>query len=100
MIDSTLTLNNASAGGGISNSGALTVGNTIFSNNRANNSGGAITNIASATLTISGGFFSGNTAKNGGAIENNSATATLTGVSLSGDTASSSAAPSTTSLGT
>jgi hypothetical protein len=56
-------------GGGITNSGALTIKNSTFSSNSAGN-GGAIANAAGATLTVQNSTFSGNTTTGvgGGAI--------------------------------
>jgi hypothetical protein len=54
-------------GGGILNRGALTVSNSTFSGNRAEQ-GGAINNQPGGTLTVSNSTFSGNSADSGAGI--------------------------------
>ena len=73
--------NTANNGGGINNSGTLTVTNSTVSANSANN-GGGINN--SGTLTVTNGFLSANSANNGGGI-NNSGMLTVTNGFLSGN---------------
>ncbi len=74
------------AGGGIANSGLLTLTNVEISNNTAY-SGGGLDNIGSAT--VSNSTFSNNNATFGGGIRNDgfSADLTLTNVTISGNTA-------------
>ncbi len=59
---------NSSNGGGISNSGTLTVSNSTFSGNSAASIGGGISN--DGTLTVSNSTLSGNSATVGGGILN------------------------------
>ncbi len=68
-----LTSNQANFGGGIANSGTLIISECAFSNNGAFNNvgpsgGGALSNQSSLTLT--GSFFDTNHATTGGAIQN------------------------------
>jgi len=61
----------AASGGGINNSGILTVSNSIVSNSSATGSGGGVENEVGATLTISDSTISGSTAVgSGGGIDN------------------------------
>jgi Domain of unknown function (DUF4347) len=91
----TLTLNNSSVsgnkafvGGGIENIGTLTLNNSTVSGNTAVNSGGGISNAGSGTLTLNNSSVSGNTAGfNGGGIENDS-TLTLNNSTVSGNSMS------------
>ncbi|NOX55675.1 MAG: hypothetical protein GXP27_14795 [Planctomycetes bacterium] len=86
----TVTGNTASAsGGGIWNTGTLTVVNSTVSNNSAGDAGG-LYNAGDGTATITSSTFSGNSATDassigGGAIVN-SGTAALTNSTLSGNT--------------
>ncbi len=75
------------AGGGIRNSGTLTItGSTISGNQAANHSGGGIGN--NGTLTILQSTLSGNSANlAGGAIYNDSGNATIRHCTISGNTA-------------
>jgi hypothetical protein len=72
------------SGGGISNSGTLTVAGSTLSGNSATN-GGGISN--GGTLTITDSTLSGNSAINGGGISNGR-TLTITGSTLSANSAS------------
>ncbi|MDO8432340.1 MAG: choice-of-anchor Q domain-containing protein [Candidatus Binatus sp.] len=78
----------ASNGGGISNSGTLSVSNSTLSNNSIspNLSGGGI--FSTGTLTVTNSTFSGNTATNsvGGGIAN-TGTLTVTNSTFSGNSA-------------
>ncbi len=67
---STLSANSASSGGGTANSGKLVVRNSTLSGNTASNSGGGILNSGGATLTISNSTLSDNSANSGGGIDN------------------------------
>ena len=69
----------SASGGGVNNAGTLTVSDTVFSNNQANTSGGAISNSgASANITgISNVTFYGNSTSNVGAAISNSSGATI-----------------------
>jgi predicted outer membrane repeat protein len=58
--------NSRSVGGAIANAGTLVIRNSVFSNNVANNSGGAIYSSSGASLTVSGSTFSNNSAGNSG----------------------------------
>ncbi len=66
----------ANSGGGISNFADATVTESTFSRNRASGNGGAIFN-ALAELTVEGSTFSGNSAGQGGAIVGNKGTVTV-----------------------
>jgi predicted outer membrane repeat protein len=81
--------NTAASGGGVSNSGTLTISGGEISNNTATGSGGGVNN--SGTLTISGGKVSNNTAAaNGGGVNNGSSSVTsftISGGEVSGNTA-------------
>ncbi len=68
----TIAHGNASNGGGIHNSGTLTVEKNLFDGNTAGSGGGGIYNDGSLTITNSA--FSNNTASIGGAIINNNGT--------------------------
>ncbi|MCS6883299.1 MAG: choice-of-anchor Q domain-containing protein [Oscillochloridaceae bacterium] len=84
-----LTISNAStpfSGGGVANSGTLTVSNSTFSSNSAG-SGGGIVNLSSGTLTVSSSTFSGNSANFGGGIDNASGAVTVTNSTFSGNRA-------------
>jgi predicted outer membrane repeat protein len=76
LISLTIVNGNAGYGGGVSNSGTLTVANSKFSGNASSNSisnvgAGGINNVTtSSTLTVSNSTFSGNNGLWGGAIEN------------------------------
>jgi hypothetical protein len=73
LTQSTLSGNSASAGGGIFNSGSLTVSSCSLGDNSAGQ-GGGILNSNLGTLTITGSTFSGNSASgnsaDGGGIDN------------------------------
>lgn len=61
-----------SAGGAISSSGTLAITRTTFTDNYANNDGGAIhVGGSSGSTTIGESFFSGNSAPGGGAVQTN-----------------------------
>ena len=85
--NSTFTDNSAASdGGGLFNDGTLTVSNSTFTSNAAAESdGGGIFN--SGTLTVSGSTFTGNSADtNGGGIYNNPiGTATVSGNTFTGN---------------
>jgi hypothetical protein len=93
----TLTLNNCAvegnqapsggSGGGIFNSGMLTLNNCAVENNRApSGDGGGIDNAARATLAMTNCTVSGNTAPHGGGI-GNLETMTLTSCTVSNNSA-------------
>jgi CSLREA domain-containing protein len=76
-----LTLANGSAadGGAVWNNGNLTVLNSLFMNNHATSSGGAILNATtSSTMNVSNTTFSGNGATSGSAIQNQGGSLTVT----------------------
>jgi hypothetical protein len=92
-----LTLNNLTIangsnsgfdGGGIyNNGGTLTITNSTFSGNSANNGGGGIYNNG-GTLTITNSTFSGNSANSGGGIANGgSVVVSITNSTFSGNSA-------------
>lgn len=80
-------------GGGIFNSGTLTITNSTLSGNRAGLYGGAIEN--DGTLTVSDSILSGNSASYGGAIHNELKAMTLVNSTLSGNSAGTGGAIST-----
>ena len=74
-------------GGGIFNTGTLTVTNSTFSGNSAS-SGGGIENLASSTLTITNSTLANNVADDaGGGIANSGGTLTITNCLVGGNTA-------------
>jgi hypothetical protein len=80
-------VDNSGNGGGIANTGTLTVTDCFFSDNAANNvnpGGGGIAN--SGALTVTNSTFSGNSSGQGGGIDN-TGTATVTGSAFSRNTA-------------
>ena len=89
----TLTVNNCTvsfntcnnSGGGIENEGTLTVSNCTLSNNTASAQGGGVRN--SGTLTVSGSTLSGNTGGYGGGGVFNSGALAVSNSALSGNTA-------------
>jgi hypothetical protein len=90
LVNSTLTGNTATNGGGIANSngGTLTLTNSTLSGNAATNAGGGIFNDNMGTLMLSNSTLSGNSAARGGGIYNDSTgTLTLTNSTLSGNAA-------------
>ena len=72
-------------GGGIFNSGTITLTNSTVSGNTASSGGGSILNFGTATLTNS--TVSGNTASSGGGGILNGSTVTQTNSTVSGNTA-------------
>ena len=79
----------AGVGGGISNSGALTLTNSTLSGNSADQDGGGIYNANGGTLTLTNSTVSGNNAGvDGGGIRNDpGGTLTLTNSTVTGNTA-------------
>jgi hypothetical protein len=78
------------SGGGVSNSGTLTLENDTITGNKAGNGGGVLNN-AGGTVTVTDSTFSGDTASiDGGAIDNGDyggyGTLTVTDSTFSGDT--------------
>ena len=69
MSNSTLSGNSAQSGGGIINNGTLTMSNSTLSGNSAQ-SGGGILNNGGRRLTIGNSTLSGNSAQSGGGIFN------------------------------
>ena len=89
ITNSTISGNTASSGGGIFNDGTLTVTNSTVSGNTASENGGGIYNDYSQTLTVTNSTISENTASfRGGGICNYSCTLTVTNSTVSGNTAS------------
>ncbi len=78
--------NTGGNGGGIANSGTLTVTDCTLNDNSASNEGGGI--YSAGTLTVSGSTFSSNTASSGGALYSE-ATLTVTGCSFSANSSTS-----------
>ena len=77
----------ANSGGGIYNSGTLTLTNSTVSGNSATSGGGAIFNNNAGTLTLTNSTVSGNTAFYGGGIYNNAGILILTNSTVSGNSA-------------
>jgi hypothetical protein len=85
-----------SSGGGeigagmYNNGGVVTITGSTFSNNTAEQQGGAILNASGGTINVSSSSFTSNKASGeaGGAICNENASATLTGSTLTSNTAS------------
>jgi predicted outer membrane repeat protein len=91
VTNCTFSGNSAGDGGGVFNSGTLTVTNCAFSGNSARGDGGGIDNFPpSATTTVTNSTFSGNSAGDGGGIQVNDGTLTVTNSTFSGNSASSS----------
>jgi CSLREA domain-containing protein len=84
-----MTISNGSAGdgGGIQNSGTVTITNSIISNNSANLGGGGI--FSNGTLTLTNSTVSNNSGGDfgGGGIKNFGGTATITNSTISGNVA-------------
>ena len=87
VIISDMTIRNGRAptGGGILNTGTLTLNNSTVSGNTADNDGGGICN--EATLTLTNSTVSGNTATVGGGIFNFLGMAEVINSTVSGNTA-------------
>jgi len=82
--DMTITDGNVTDdGGGIYNSGTLTVDNSALSNNSAHEGGGGGGIYNNGTLTVSNSTVSGNYGNDGGGIYNYSGTATVSNSTLS-----------------
>jgi sugar lactone lactonase YvrE len=86
-----LTIKNglSASGGGIANSGTLTIADSTFSNNNGSvgaSDGGAIWNYG--TLAITKSTFTGNIARHGGGLWNYVGTATISDSLFTGNTAS------------
>jgi predicted outer membrane repeat protein len=85
----TIRNGNAADGGGISNTGTLTLNNVIVTGNAATDDGGGIFNATGGTLTLTDVAISSNTATDdGGGIYVYDGTVTMTGVTINGNTAS------------
>ena len=83
----TITNGNEAFGGGISNSGNLTVTQCAVTANTASGNGGGIANVG-GTLTVNQSTISGNTAFDGGGLHSQSpGTVTLTNCTISGNMA-------------
>jgi len=87
-----MTIKNGKAfnGGGIYNSGILTVSNCIISGNTADDyggGGGGIFNAAKATMIVMGSTISSNTAAFGGGIDNEGTATIQGGSTISGNSA-------------
>ena len=87
---SDISKNNADFGGGIRNTGTLTVEKSTISSNSASMRGGGIANggeAYSSTLTVTDSTISGNSASTGGGGIANFGTLTVTGSTISGNSA-------------
>ena len=72
ITDSTLSGNTATyGGGGINNRGELTISNSTIANNSASYDGGGISNATEGNLEVIQSTIAGNSATNGGGIINN-----------------------------
>ncbi len=80
----TISGNTSSSGGGMCNAGTATLDGCTFAGNSGYN-GGGVYNSQNATLTLTDCTVSGNTASNGGGVYTNG-TATLTACTISGNT--------------
>ena len=89
LANSTLSGNySVYQGGAIANSGMLTITNSTLSGNSTHEQGGAIYNSSNATLTITNSTLSGNSSDNdGGGIYNDAGTLAVTNSTLSGNSA-------------
>ena len=84
----TIRNGNAADGGGISNSGTLTLNSVVVTSNTATNTGGGINNKTGRTLTLTDVTINGNTATvDGGGMHVYAGTVTMAGVTVSGNTA-------------
>jgi len=87
LTRATIADGSASSGGGIDNSGSLTLSNDVFTNDVATYYGGAVYNNG-GTLSVSNSTFSNNAATYGlGAAIDNSGTLTVTASTFSGGVA-------------
>ena len=86
VVNSTINENSAESGGGIYNSGTSTVTNSIFNGNSTGSAGGGIFNRG--RLTVANSVFSGNSAlSTGGGIFNSSSSFSVTNSTISGNSA-------------
>jgi hypothetical protein len=84
MTACTVTGNTSFAGAGLDNVGRATVTDSLFLNNHASNTGGAIANLL-GDLTVSGSTLAGNTALYGGGIAQANGQFSLTNSTVSGN---------------
>ena len=90
VADVTLTDNTTGWGAALYNSGTMTVtGSTVSDNNALTTAGGGILNNGGGTMTVTGTVVSGNTAEEAGGISNGG-TLIVTGSVLSGNAAAAS----------
>lgn len=80
VVNSTLSGNQSSVGGGLFNKGRTTLSGVTVAGNKYSSNGGGIHNFG--TLTLTNVTLSGNEASNGGGLKNENGTATLTNVTL------------------
>ncbi len=87
LTDSTVSTNSAEQGAGIDNAGAATLSGSTVSDNSATGDGGGVSN--SGTLTVTNSSLSGNKAAegSGGGLANFSGAVTLNGSTVSGNSA-------------
>jgi hypothetical protein len=76
------------AGGGLDNSGTVTVSNCVFSSNSADLFGGGLANEFGGTAIVSGSSFSGNSANSSGGGLYNFETSTVSNCTFNGNSAS------------
>jgi hypothetical protein len=91
LSNSTLSGNSATFGGGINNDGTVSISNSTLSGNSAPYGGGGIYNDNSGTVSLSNSTLSGNSASNGdaGGIDNYvGGTVTISNSTLSGNSTS------------
>ena len=87
LVGLTITGGSAWDGGGIYNSGTLTVTGSAISGNSADRNGGGIYNYRGGTLTLTGSTISGNSAGQSGGGIDSYGTLTVTGSTISGNSA-------------
>ncbi len=74
-------------GGGISNGGTVTISNSTFANNSASGLGGGLINGSGASVSISNSTFSGNSSAQGGGGISNGGTVTISNSTFANNSA-------------
>jgi hypothetical protein len=85
--NSTISGNSAAFGGGVENSGMVSITNSLISSNTAASLGGGVDNDGAGTVAITSSAISGNTAGGGGGITNGGALLTITNSTVYSNTA-------------